>query len=183
MQPASSQPGVLAWYAVRAQPKHEHIAAAHLAREVAIEVFLPRISFRRATRTGASWVTEALFPNYIFARFDLSETLRHVRHTRGVSGVVHFGNRWPTIPDPIIQELRQLMGAESLHVIPAEMSPGDRVRITGGLFHGLEALVTRVMPGQQRIAVLMELLGRQTMVELSTDRVVPEADQRRTLGL
>jgi transcriptional antiterminator RfaH len=182
MQSESLQPGVAAWYAVRAHPKHEHIAAAHLAREAALEVFLPRISFRRATRHGASWVTEALFPNYIFARFDLCEALRRVRHTRGVSGVVHFGNRWPSIPDPIIQELRSLMGVESVHVIPAEMSPGDRVRIAGGLFHGLEALVTRVMPGQQRIAVLMELLGRQTTVELSTDHVVPDADQRRGLG-
>ena len=182
MQSENLKPGVLAWYAVRAQPKHEHIAAAHLAREAGIEVFLPRISFRRATRQGASWVTEALFPNYIFARFDLCEALRQVRHTRGISGVVHFGHRWPNIPDPIIAELRQLMGAESIHVIPAEMSPGDRVRIAGGAFHGLEALVTRVMPGQQRIAVLMEFLGRQTVVELPTVHVVPEANQRQALG-
>jgi hypothetical protein len=32
-----------AWFCVRSQPKHEHIAAAHLKQEPGIEVYLPRI--------------------------------------------------------------------------------------------------------------------------------------------
>ena len=56
------------WFCLRAQPKHEHIAAAHLQKVSEVEVFLPRVRFQRATRQGMAWVTEALFPNYFFSR-------------------------------------------------------------------------------------------------------------------
>jgi transcriptional antiterminator RfaH len=162
----------LAWFCVRAQPKHEHIAAANLRQYLNTEVFSPRIRFRRATRRGPVWVTESLFPNYVFARFDWRSSLRLIHHAPGVAGVVHFGSRWPTIPDQVIQELRTMLGSEELHVIGDELEPGDDVRISGGSFHGLEGVVTRVMPGRARVGILLEFLGRQTMVEVKVDNVV-----------
>ena len=79
-----------AWFCIRSQPKYEHLAAAHLQREPGFEVYLPRIRFKRATRRGPVWFTEALFPNYLFARFDPAACLRRVCHARGVRGVVHI---------------------------------------------------------------------------------------------
>ena len=90
-----------AWFCLRTQPKHEHIAAAHLKDDPDIEIYLPRIRFKRATRRGPVWFTEALFPNYLFARFDLAACLRRVCHARGVRGVVHFGERWPIVPEDL----------------------------------------------------------------------------------
>src|SRR5271163_5274401 len=118
-----------AWFCLRSQPKHEHIAAARLRRRESVEVFLPRIRFRRSTRKGPVWVTEALFPNYLFARFDWHKSLPIVHHSPGVSGVVHFGVHWPTISDEVINELRATLGQEEVHIIPMEVSPGDRVKI------------------------------------------------------
>ena len=43
---------------------------------------------------------------------------------------------------------------------------------------GLRAVVTRVLPGRERIAVLMEFLGRQTMIELPRHFLVKEGDER-----
>src|SRR6266702_8086274 len=103
---AAPSSGVPAWFCVRTQPKHEHIAAGHLKKEPDIQVFLPRIRFKRSTRRGPVWFTEALFPNYLFARFDLAACLRKLHHLQGVRGVVHFGEQWPTIPDDVIAELR-----------------------------------------------------------------------------
>ena len=71
-----------AWFCVRSHPKHEHIAAAHL-RERKLEVYLPRIRFQRCTRRGLVWFTEALFPNYFFARLDLSNALSLFHHAHG----------------------------------------------------------------------------------------------------
>src|SRR5437879_12596763 len=87
-----------AWFCIRTQPKHEHIAAARLKEEPDIEVYLPRIRFKRSTRRGPVWFTEALFRNYLFARFDLASVLRKLHQARGVRGVSHFGELWPTIP-------------------------------------------------------------------------------------
>jgi transcriptional antiterminator RfaH len=167
-----------AWFCVRTQLKREHIAAAQLRQEPNIEVYLPRIRFKRSTRRGPVWFTEALFPNYLFARFDLAACLRKLHHLQGVSGVVHFGDQWPAIPDQVIEELRATVGAEQLHVISEELQPGEPVQISGGQFHGLRAVVTRVMPSRQRIAVLMEFLGRQTTVEIASDAVVREQNER-----
>jgi hypothetical protein len=35
-----------------------------------------------------------------------------------------------------------------------------------GPFRGFEAIVTRVVPAQERVCVLLEFLGRQSMVQL-----------------
>ena len=168
-----------AWFCVRTQVKHEHIAAAHLRSAVAVEVYQPRIRFKRATRRGLVWFTEALFPSYLFAHFDLVADLRPVTHAPGVCGVVHFHDRWPIVPDTVVDEMRRAFGAEPVQVIDEELCPGEVVEIAGGVFQGLRAVVIRVMPSQERVAVLLEFLGRQTSVELGAEEVVGAGDPRR----
>jgi transcriptional antiterminator RfaH len=174
----ASDSGQKAWYCVRTQPKHEHIAAAHLAELKELEIYLPRIRFRRSTKAGPVWFTEALFPGYLFARFSLYAWLRQVQHTTGVSGVVHFGTHWPVIPDEAVADLQAGLGPDQLHILPEELQPGEPVVISGGAFHNLRAVVSRVMPGRQRVAVLLEFLGRQTTVEVDPSQLVPEGDAR-----
>ncbi len=168
----------MTWFCVRSQVKHEHIAAAHLRKMEDVEVFLPRIRFQRGARRGMVWVTEALFPGYLFVGFDWQRSLRRVQSASGVQGVVHFGGHWPVIPKETIAALRQVMGTTDLHTISPEFSPGDAVQITEGTLCGLRAVVSRVMPGSERIAVLMELLGRQTVVELKRSSIVMEGNKR-----
>jgi transcriptional antiterminator RfaH len=169
------------WFCLRSQPKHEHIAAAHLRGMADVEVFLPRVRFKRATRQGMAWVTEALFPGYLFAQFDWQTTLRHVQAARGVRGVVHFGERWPLVPEATIEELRLAVGATGLHIISPELVPGDAVQIADGTLRGLRAVVTRVMPSRERVAVLMEFLGRQTMIELALNSLIKEGNERAAI--
>ncbi len=165
----------VAWFCVRSQPKHEQIAAAHLRRLEKVDVFSPRIRFRRATRQGSVWVTESLFPNYLFARFDWQKSLARVQYSAGVSTVVHFGKFWPIVPDQVITGLRATLGPEELHVIPPTLEAGDEVRISGGAFHGLHAVILRVMPARERVAVLLDFLGHQTTVELELKSVIKRA--------
>ena len=166
------------WFCVWSQPKHEHIAAAHLQKMAEVEVFLPRIRFQRATRQGKVWVTEALFPNYLFARFDWNLSLRQVQAARGVVGVIHFGEHWPVIPAAIIDELRQVIGTAAVHTIASRFMPGDNVEIAEGAMRGLRAVVLRVMPGRDRVAVLMEFLGRLTEVEIPENSLIREGGAR-----
>jgi transcriptional antiterminator RfaH len=151
---------------VRSQPRHEHIAAAHLRRHEQLEVFSPRLRFKRATRRGPVWVTEPLFPSYLFAKFDWRMWLREVEHTPGVAAVVHFGLVWPTVPEEVIAELKSRVDATETRVIDEVYHEGDEVEVKGGLLDGWHAVVTRVMPARRRVAVLLDFLGRQTLVEL-----------------
>ena len=168
----ADQPSCVAWFCLRSQPKHEHIAAGHLRQMEGVEVFNPRIRFPRSTRTGKVVVTEAMFPNYLFARFDWKTSLTRVHYAPGVSGVVHFGIKWPTIPEHSIEELRALIGKEGIHVVSDEIAVGDEVTVSGGVFHGLNAVVTQVMPGKQRVLVLMDFLGRQSTVEIGVQSII-----------
>lgn len=174
----SQVPMVAGWFCLRAQSKHEHIAAAHLKKMADVEVFLPRIRFQRPTRQGLAWVTEALFPNYLFARFDWKNSLRQVQAAQGVSGVVHFGERWPQIAPGVIAELQAVFGADELPFTSSELCPGDAVLIADGAMRGLLAVVSRAMPAQQRVAVLMEFLGQQTTIEVPLKFVVKAGDAR-----
>lgn len=169
-----------AWFALRSQPKHEHIAAAHLRQEQDVEVFLPRIRFQRLTARGTkARVTEALFPGYVFARFDFQSSFRKVRHARGVRGLVHFGEKYPWIPPEVISELRSLLGEEEIREISTEVERGQEVVVAGGPLRGLQAVVERALPGQERAAILLEFLGRQTLVELDRRLLAVDRDGRR----
>jgi len=161
-----------AWFCVRSQPKHEHIAAANLRRHHQFEIVNPRIRFKRATSRGPIWATESLFPNYLFARFNWKAALETVQHTGGVAGVVHFGAYWPTVPDHAIAELRQLVGEEEVRIIEPAVKVGDEVEVAGGAFGGFQGIVSRIMPARERVAVLLEFLGRQAVVELKMEELI-----------
>ena len=168
------------WFCVRSRPKHEHIAAARL-REAGLEVFLPRVRFKKASVRGPVCVTEALFPNYLFARFVVSESLRLVRCAAGVSAVVHFGAQVPAVPDEVLEEWRRQTGVDEARVLSDQLSPEDRVQISGGALHGLSAVVTQVMPAKERVKVLLNFLGQQTTAEVAASALVKEGGvlQRR----
>ena len=175
LEPVISRTGcepTAAWFCLRAQPKHEHIAAGHLGQIEGIDVFNPRIRYTRSTRLGPANVTESMFPSYLFARFDRETQLNRVHYTRGVRGIVHFGSKWPTVPDAAIEELRRLIGNGGVHQMPHEIKAGDEIEVAQGAFHGLHAVVTQVMPGSQRVIVLMDFLGRQTTVELKSQSII-----------
>jgi transcriptional antiterminator RfaH len=176
-------PGWEAWYCVRTHARREQIAAAQLRRDPDIEVFLPCLRYERPTRSPRVRTTEALFQNYLFARFDLAVCGRRIRHAHAILDVVHFGARYPIIPETVIKELRDAVGPDETRMVSNLFDPGEQVRIAGGPFHDLEAVVVRSMPSQQRVAVLLEFLGRQTTVEIPDNQLTSVVERARLADL
>jgi transcriptional antiterminator RfaH len=164
-----------AWYCLRSQPKHEHIAAAHLRTLEGVTVFCPRIRFKRATRQGTVWVTDAMFPGYLFARFELAEMHRQIRFAHGVSGLVQFGGRYPTIEEKALSQLQHQTDSMEIKELNYALSQGDQVKIVDGAFIGLEAVVTQVLPAKERVKVLLDFLGRKVEAEVEHFNVLREA--------
>jgi transcription antitermination factor NusG len=102
----------------------------------------------------------------VFANFDLGLSLRKIHYCQGVSTIVHFGEHWPTIPEFVLQQVREIVGTEGIKDLNEPFQSGDQVEVLDGPFRGFEAIVTRVVPAQERICVLLEFLGRQTTVQL-----------------
>lgn len=164
----------LAWYCARTKPKHEHIAAANVRKHLGLEVFLPRLRTERATQRGVMRVVEPLFPCYLFIRCVLDERVSEIRYTTGVSSLVHFGDRIPPVPDGVIAELREVFEAEEPMTVDDRLVDGVEVVLTDGAFAGMRAFVLRALPARQRVQVLLDILGRATMVEVDRRAVVVE---------
>lgn len=155
------------WYCLHTAPRQENKVALILERELELEVFAPRIRFRRMRAGVPTWITEALFPGYLFARFDYLLRRRQINALPGVVSVVHFGERVAPVAAEVMAELRALVRDRETIEIEPDPQPGSEVVIAGGSLRGLRVLVTRVMPARQRIAVLLELLGDQREVKSS----------------
>jgi len=162
-----------AWYCARTKPKHEHFAAAHLRKNLSLEVFHPRLQVERATQRGVMRVLEPLFPGYVFVRCVLQECLNEIQYTNGIHSLVHFGHRIPSVADSIVEELQECFGMEDTITVHDRISPGDEVNIAEGAFAGMHAYVLRLMPVRKRVQVLLDILGGPTSVEVDRCSVVP----------
>lgn len=170
---SSGNASLVAWYCLRSQPKHEHIAAIHLRRYAAVEVFAPRIRFQRPRLKGKAWMTEALFPGYLFARFDLAERWREIQYSHAVRSILSFGGKIPVLPTEVIDRLREMLGPEELSVVQPAIEAGGEIVVTDGVFQGLKTIVTSYVPGKDRIKLLMNVMGRDMEVEAPLSSVIP----------
>ena len=163
----------LTWYCLGSKPRQEHLAVSCLRAVEGITVFWPRIRYRKVTRGGFLWVTETMFPRYLFAHFRLVDMQRLVRYTRGISGIVQFGDNYPTIEDSVLAQLRDGTGGE-IRELDSELSQGSQVKIVSGAFVGLEAVITHVLPAKGRVTVLLDFLGRKIKAELKCSCLAPQ---------
>jgi transcriptional antiterminator RfaH len=171
----------LGWYCARTKPKHEHIAAANIARKLGLEVFHPRLRLERATRRGMMRVVEPLFPCYIFVRCVLEKRLDEIRHVTGISSLVHFGQKIPAVPDAAIEELKQCFEAEEPMAMEDGVKAGAEVTIVEGAFMGFSGMVVRTLSAGQRVQILLDFLGRITVTEV--DRKSLKVENRAVADL
>ncbi len=171
-QLSEPQSGDLAWYCARTKPKHEHLAAAHVRKNLNLEVFHPQLRVERATQRGVMRVVEPLFPCYIFVRCVLEERLNEIQYTSGVRGMVRFGQKIPQVADSRIEELQECFMADDPMTVESQLAPADEVTIADGVFAGFRAFVLRVMPARRRVQVLLDVLGRPTPVEVDRGSVI-----------
>lgn len=171
-----------AWYVIHSKPKCEHLAAAVMQTLPDVETYCPRIRFQRSTRRGKVWFLEALFPSYFFARFVPAVSLRAVRHSQNVIRVVEFGEQMVDVPDTVIALLRQEMDGQDIKEVQPELKVGDTVELTEGPMRGLKGIVNSIHDGQERVKILLEFLGRESLVEVSASKILTEQIARETLG-
>jgi transcriptional antiterminator RfaH len=169
----SSDRAIGSWFCLKAQPKREHIAAACLRQISEVEVFCPRVRFRKSTKRGPVWFIESMFPGYLFARFDYGIFHREIRQRPGVNGFVQFGERLALLPDALISEIKTRTGTDEIVEISRALEPGLEVEITQGPFQGLKALVTRLITARERVEILIEWMGRTLRAEAGVTDLEP----------
>jgi transcription antitermination factor NusG len=90
----------------------------------------------------------------------------------------HFGDYVATIDSSTVAALQEQAGEEEIVTIDPDIQVGQAVRIAEGPFQGLEALVTHLLPGKERIRLLLDFLGRSLETEVPTPKVLPLVSPR-----
>lgn len=157
-----------AWYVLRTKPRAEARAAASLCRKQ-IEIYFPRLALPRqcVARQGDGDPTEPLFPGYLFAYLSLAEQYHLAAWSPGVRNFLTFGDE---LAEPIDEEVvgclkQRASGGDILRPLPS-LRPGDQVEVKTGPFVGLLAVIDRPIPASGRVKIFLEILRRQTRVEL-----------------
>ncbi|MEW6269375.1 MAG: transcription termination/antitermination NusG family protein [Thermodesulfobacteriota bacterium] len=160
---------------VRSKPRAEAVAAANL-RAKGIEVYLPRLApaFPRRGQLGAPEPLEVLFPGYLFARLDLARQFHVAAWTPGVAHLLSLGEDLPApLDDAVVDSLRERAGGGDVLRPRIMLRAGDPVEIRNGPFAGLLAVIDRPCSAAGRVQILLDLLRRQTRLDLPASAVAP----------
>lgn len=160
------------WYVVQTHPNAEAKAASHLERQ-GFSVYFPRYLKRRRHARKIQTVQAALFPRYLFVNIDLeSQRWRSIQSTIGVSRLVTNGDMPAPVPILVISGLKGREDERGFIAMAQgpSFAPGDKIRILGGAFAEALGLFEGSSDGD-RVAVLLECLGRKARVVLDADLV------------
>lgn len=132
-------------------------------------------------------VKRTVLPGYVLVRMDLTdESWTAVRHTPSVTGFVGQANQpIPLTTDEVVNMLSPSVVAQAVaeaaptskpskKVKPIEVSDynaGDSVMVVEGPFAGVHATITEINVSTQRLKALVEILGRETPVELTFGQI------------
>ena len=163
------EPG-LRWYAIQTKANREKEVEKRLC-DLDLEVFLPWMRARRRIGSRFHWVLAPLFPGYVFCRLDMVLSGKAARYSPGVKDFLTFGSRIAEVGDSIVQGLRERCPGGVAEFDPVSAKAGDLVRINEGPFAGLEAIFEQKLKGSERVAVLLEILGRQTRISLPSQTI------------
>jgi transcriptional antiterminator RfaH len=163
------EPG-LKWYAIRTKVNREKDVERRLTN-LALEVFLPWMRARRRIGSRFHSVLVPLFPGYVFCRLDMIASGKAARYAPGVKDFLTFGARIAEVGEEIIGALRERCPGGIAQIEPLRLKAGDMVRINEGPFAGLEAIFQQSLKDSERVAVLLEILGRQTRLVLPSETI------------
>ncbi|WP_460744353.1 transcription termination/antitermination protein NusG [Mariniluteicoccus endophyticus] len=184
------------WYVVhtysgmekRVKQNLEQRAQSLNMEDYIFEVRVPTEEVTEIRNGNKKNVTRTVLPGYVLVCMDLTdESWATVRHTPSVTGFVGHA----TSPVPLsLEEVEKMLTPSVIAAANAEAAAagkpkagrkkkievadfkaGDSVMITDGPFAGVHASITEINANSQRIRAMVEILGRETPVDLTFSQV------------
>jgi transcriptional antiterminator RfaH len=163
---------VTSWYAVYTQPHAEPKALEHLLRQ-GYSAYLPRYRTKVCHARRQQIVLRPLFPRYLFAGVDRARMAwRPILSTLGVTDIVRAGDEPTPVSAEIVTAIREREDAGGFDRLDSRqmLRPCQPVRVTSGAFEDMVGRLVELRD-QDRIVVLLELLGRAVRAQLSAEVV------------
>ena len=176
------------WYVVHTYSGMENRVLQNLENRVSslnmedfiFEIVVPTEEVTEIRNGQRKQIKRTVLPGYVLVRMDLTdESWSTVRHTPSVTGFVGHSNQ----PVPLsLDEVEKMLapsvaaaataGSDSPNrrkkkVEVADFTAGDSVMVVDGPFAGVHATITEINANAQRLKALVEILGRETPVDLT----------------
>lgn len=167
------------WYVATTKTNQESIAEREL-RKQGYRPWNPRVRDRLTVRRKFSehvrHVIRPYFPNYIFVNFDCElDRWWPIKSTKGISGILSQGEFLIPVRRGVIEALiegsnEDFLIDERVDEVVRKFSVGDVVKVTDGPFSGFSGPIDQMNSGD-RIRVILEVFGRKSPVDLSSEQV------------
>ncbi|HJV13853.1 MAG TPA: transcription termination/antitermination protein NusG [Propionibacteriaceae bacterium] len=180
------------WYVVHTYSGMENRVLQNLENRVSslnmedyiYEIIVPTEEVTEIRNGQRKQVKRTVLPGYVLVRMDLTdESWSTVRHTPSVTGFVgHSNSPVPLSLDEVEKMLAPAVIAAATSssegptrrkkkVEVADFSVGDSVMVVDGPFAGVHATITEINVNNQRLKALVEILGRETPVDLTFPQI------------
>ena len=159
------------WYVVCTKPKNESRAAGNLAGGK-IEVLAPRIKFKKYRDGKFVYVTEPMFPGYIFVKFHPVDEFRLVKYTRGIKNIVNFNGKIIPLQDELVAFIKNGLSEDNVAVVQKkELKKGEKVIIQEGPFKGFSGIFEKELDGKERVAILLDGVDYCARMEIDRELI------------
>ncbi len=180
------------WYVVHTYSGMENRVLQNLENRVSslnmedfiYEIVVPTEEVTEIRNGQRKQIKRTVLPGYVLVRMDLTdESWSTVRHTPSVTGFVGHSNS----PVPLsLEEVEKMLAPAVIaaanaasdtpsrrkkKVEVADFAVGDSVMVVDGPFAGVHATITEINVNNQRLKALVEILGRETPVDLTFPQI------------
>ena len=167
------------WYVIHTYSGYENKVKTKLERKVQSmgmedEIFNVVVPMEDdvEVRDGRKKVMKKkVFPGYALVEMIVNDRSWYVvRNTPGVTGFVGSGTKPIPLTDSEVKRILRTSGDEELRPV-LDVEPGQAVHIHSGAFENFPATVTEVDQTKGKLKALVDMFGRETVVELDFDQV------------
>jgi transcription antitermination factor NusG len=158
------------WYALKVRTGGE-LSTVTALRMRGFDPFCPTQQERRRYSDRMKVVETAVFPGYVFCKFDIQKKLPVVS-APGVEYIVGFAGIATPIPEVHIQHIRRMVKAGAGACVSDRFTQGQRVRVTHGPLEGVEGILVRD-PRGDRLVVSIDLLHQSASLHIDQYQTKP----------
>jgi transcription antitermination factor NusG len=152
-----------AWHVLYTRHQHEK-TVNRILESKGFETLLPIYLKVSQWKDRTQIVHLPLFPCYVFFRSSRTEWIEALK-TPGVQLIVPAGDGPAVVPESEIESIRRLTENSGTAEPHPYLKTGDRIRVCGGPFAGIEGFLVR-KKNLFRLVVCVEILGKAASAEI-----------------
>lgn len=130
------------------------------------EILVPTENVAEVKRGQQRVSEKRLWPGYIMVKMQLTDDAwMYVKDTNGVLGFLGGEKPTPLLDREVQEILAELEDKKGGVVQKHKIAPGDKVKITDGVFVNFIGNVIEVFHDKGRLSVMVSIFGRETRVD------------------